>query len=182
MTSSPAPSLTVVGTDDRPSSLAIDVPPGTPPEVVRFVERVGETLEQLLVAIAHPAITAPPATAPDSRPDSALRPSDIDRHDDTAARLDLHARSLWRDGKQIHLTHLEFELLAYFTNNPSRAINRSELLDHVWQQPVWPGSSRTVDVHVRRLRGKLGSELRLTTVRGFGYRLDGWGRSSGVRG
>jgi DNA-binding response OmpR family regulator len=64
-------------------------------------------------------------------------------------------------------------LLAYFLRNPSRAISRDELLDNVWNEPAH-FSSRTVDVLSRRLRRKLGPELDLTTVRGFGSRLDGW--------
>ena len=87
--------------------------------------------------------------------------------------LDLRARSAWRHQTEIHLTHLEFELLAYFARNPARAISRDELLDNVWNEPAHFGS-RTIDVHIRRLRRKLGPDLRLTTVRGFGYRLDGW--------
>ena len=147
--------LSVVGADDHPSALVIDIPAGTSPAVWRLVEQVGATLEELFAAVAdQPQVT-------ENKTEAA------------ATCLDLKARSVSRNHDEIHLTRLEFELLAYFARNPSRAINRDELLDNVWNEPAH-FSSRTIDVHIRRLRRKLGSGLRLTTVRGFGYRLDGW--------
>jgi DNA-binding response OmpR family regulator len=52
-------------------------------------------------------------------------------------------------------------------------VTRTELMDRVWNYQV-AASDRTVDVHVRRLRRKLAGTLRLATVRGYGYRFDGW--------
>jgi DNA-binding response OmpR family regulator len=76
------------------------------------------------------------------------------------------------DGVELSLTRLEFRLLSFFVNNPGRAYTRDEILAEVWGDDRLCGS-RTVDVHVRRLRVKLreiGPQIR--TVRGVGYRLD----------
>ena len=76
------------------------------------------------------------------------------------------------DGAELNLTRLEFRLLSFFVNHPGRAYRRDEILAEVWGDDRLCGS-RTVDVHVRRLRVKLretGPQIR--TVRGVGYRLD----------
>jgi DNA-binding response OmpR family regulator len=91
----------------------------------------------------------------------------------STVRLDHEARRLVLDGDEVPLTHLEFELLAYLVRNKGRAVTRTELMERVWNYQV-AVSDRTVDVHVRRLRRKLVGTLRLTTVRGYGYRFDGW--------
>jgi DNA-binding response OmpR family regulator len=91
--------------------------------------------------------------------------------------LDHAARRLVLDGNEVPLTHLEFELLGYLVRNQARAVTRTELMERVWNYQV-SVSDRTVDVHVRRLRRKLAGRLRLTTVRGYGYRFDGWSDSA----
>jgi hypothetical protein len=93
--------------------------------------------------------------------------------DSIAVHLDHAARRLVIAGDEVPLTHLEFELLAYLVRNKSRAVTRTELMERVWNYQV-AASDRTVDVHVRRLRRKLAGALRLATVRGYGYRFDGW--------
>jgi DNA-binding response OmpR family regulator len=95
----------------------------------------------------------------------------------STVRLDHVARRLVVDGIEVPLTHLEFELLAYLLHNKGRAVTRTELMEQVWNYQV-AASDRTVDVHVRRLRRKLPGTLRLTTVRGYGYRFDGWGETA----
>ncbi len=70
----------------------------------------------------------------------------------------------------VALTTREFDLLAFLVAHLGRALSRQELLDGVWG-PGWFGDERTVDVHVRQLRKKLGPELPLVTVWGLGYRL-----------
>ncbi len=70
----------------------------------------------------------------------------------------------------VALTTREFDLLAYLTTNRGLALTRRQLLDGVWGQG-WYGDERTVDVHVRQLRKKLGDALPLATVWGVGYRL-----------
>jgi DNA-binding response OmpR family regulator len=71
----------------------------------------------------------------------------------------------------VALTTREFDLLAYLASNRSLVLSRRRLLDGVWGEG-WYGDERTVDVHVRQLRKKLGETLALATVWGVGYRLD----------
>ena len=70
----------------------------------------------------------------------------------------------------VPLATREFDLLAFLVANQGLALSRQQLLDGVWG-PQWFGDERTVDVHVRQLRKKLGTDLPLTTVWGVGYRL-----------
>jgi DNA-binding response OmpR family regulator len=70
----------------------------------------------------------------------------------------------------VSLTAREFDLLAYLMAHRGLALSRRQLLDGVWGGD-WYGDERTVDVHVRQLRKKLGDALPLTTVWGVGYRL-----------
>jgi DNA-binding response OmpR family regulator len=70
----------------------------------------------------------------------------------------------------VAFTSREFDLLAYLVANAGLALSRRQLLDGVWGEG-WYGDERTVDVHVRQLRKKLGHALPLTTVWGVGYRL-----------
>ena len=85
-------------------------------------------------------------------------------------------------GNPLDLTYREFELLKYLATNPGRVFTRSHLLAEVWGYDYF-GGTRTVDVHVRRLRAKLGSEYDqlIGTVRGVGYKLDPEGPSRGPR-
>lgn len=70
------------------------------------------------------------------------------------------------------LTYMEYELLKFLVENPARVWSREQILSKVWGYDYF-GGSRTVDVHVRRLRAKLGEERRswITTVRSVGYRF-----------
>jgi len=75
-------------------------------------------------------------------------------------------------GKLLDLTYKEFELLKYLAQHPGRVFTRSQLLQEVWGYDYF-GGTRTVDVHVRRLRAKLGAEYEVLigTVRNVGYRF-----------
>jgi DNA-binding response OmpR family regulator len=84
--------------------------------------------------------------------------------------VDTGRREVLRGGTVVALTTREFDLLAYLASNQGLALSRRQLLDGVWGEG-WYGDERTVDVHVRQLRKKLGDELPLTTVWGVGYRL-----------
>ena len=72
----------------------------------------------------------------------------------------------------LDLTFKEFELLKYLAQHPGRVFSRAQLLQEVWGYDYY-GGTRTVDVHVRRLRAKLGSdhETLIGTVRNVGYRF-----------
>ena len=74
------------------------------------------------------------------------------------------------NGEPLDLTYLEYALLSFLATHPGRTYSRDTLLRRVWGFDYY-GGSRTVDVHVRRIRAKLGPELaqRLETVRGVGY-------------
>ena len=75
-------------------------------------------------------------------------------------------------GKPLDLTYKEFELLRFFASHPSRVFTREQLLSEVWGYDYF-GGTRTVDVHVRRLRAKLGElEQLIGTVRNVGYRFN----------
>ena len=81
-------------------------------------------------------------------------------------------------GRTLDLTFKEFELLRYLNENPNRVFTREQLLSEVWGYDYF-GGTRTVDVHVRRLRAKLGEhESLIGTVRNVGYRLDPEGHGS----
>jgi DNA-binding response OmpR family regulator len=76
-------------------------------------------------------------------------------------------------GETLDLTFKEFELIAYLAQRPGRVCSRSALLSEVWGYDFF-GGTRTVDVHVRRLRAKLGNEAHMIeTVRNVGYRFAG---------
>ena len=78
---------------------------------------------------------------------------------------------VWRDdGTEVALAAQELALLDVFVRNEGVVLSRRQLLDLAWGSD-WIGDPRTVDVHVRQLRRKLGDDLPLVTVRGFGYRL-----------
>ena len=75
-------------------------------------------------------------------------------------------------GRALDLTYMEYELLRFFATNPGRVLTRETLLNRVWGYEYY-GGARTVDVHVRRLRAKLGEEHAhlISTVRSVGYRF-----------
>jgi DNA-binding response OmpR family regulator len=76
-----------------------------------------------------------------------------------------------RDGEPVALTPTEMRLLLRFAASPGTVLSRDILLESVWNYQ-WGGDSRVVDVHVQRLRNKIGADL-IETVRGFGYKLLG---------
>jgi DNA-binding response OmpR family regulator len=99
---------------------------------------------------AHPALPAAPE-----------RGLDIDRH----------AHRVRVDGRPVELSYREFELLAFLAEHPGRVFGRRQLVSSVWNGA--DVGSRTVDVHVRRLRMKLGRYAAgIVTVRNVGYRYE----------
>jgi DNA-binding response OmpR family regulator len=93
---------------------------------------------------------------------------------DDGLTVDVAARRAMLGGQELALTGREFDLLAFFIQNPGRAFTRSELLEHVWDWSF--GDHSTVTVHVRRLREKVEADptspSRIATVWGVGYRYD----------
>lgn len=90
--------------------------------------------------------------------------------------IDLKSQKVFKDGLEIELTPTEFSILKIFMNNPDKAFSRDELLDSVWGEDYF-GETKTVDVHIRRLREKIednpSQPIFIETVWGFGYRWQG---------
>ena len=88
--------------------------------------------------------------------------------------VDLPAREVRVDGREVELTRTEFDLLAALAGRPRTAFGRRQLIDTVWGQE-WVGDEHLVDVHVGHLRRKLGDDVGsarfVRTVRGIGYRM-----------
>ena len=99
-----------------------------------------------------------------------------ENHDDVLHHRDLELNTATYQatvaGEPRDLTYMEYELLRFFVENPGRVWSREQILSKVWGYDYF-GGSRTVDVHVRRLRAKLGEERSswITTVRSVGYRF-----------
>ncbi|MEY2467578.1 MAG: hypothetical protein QOF21_276 [Actinomycetota bacterium] len=87
-----------------------------------------------------------------------------------ALEIDLARREVAINDEPVTLATREFDLLAYFVSHPGLVLSRQQLLDGVWGAG-WYGDERTVDVHVRQLRRKLGDSFPLVTVWGVGYRF-----------
>jgi len=87
-----------------------------------------------------------------------------------AVVVDRAAHEVSVDGRRVTLTAKEFALLAFLAANRGRVYSREILLARVWGSR-YEGGARTVDIHVRRLRAKLGDALPLETLRGAGYKL-----------
>ena len=90
-------------------------------------------------------------------------------------RMDVERHVVTVDGQAQRLPLKEFELLEMFLRNPGRVLTRGQLIDRVWGSD-YVGDTKTLDVHVKRLRAKLepdpGEPKYLVTVRGLGYKLD----------
>jgi DNA-binding response OmpR family regulator len=84
--------------------------------------------------------------------------------------IDLGARRVLVAGNDVGLTTKEFEILAVLAARPGTAVSRQQLMDEVWGD-AYLAVSRSLDVHLTGLRGKLDRPGLLTTIRGFGYRL-----------
>ena len=86
--------------------------------------------------------------------------------------LNQEERTVMIAGERVHLTYKEFEVLRYFLSHPGITFSRDQLFTEVWGED-YVGESRTVDMHIRTLRQKLGPYgERIETVRNVGYRMD----------
>lgn len=97
---------------------------------------------------------------------------DVDTINASGVVIDESSYSAKVHGKPLDLTYKEFELLKFLAQHPGRVFSRDQLLSEVWGYDYF-GGSRTVDVHIRRLRAKLGDlEGLISTVRNVGYRFN----------
>ena len=85
--------------------------------------------------------------------------------------VDDRVRGLRMGAEEISLTHKEYDLLLFFARNPGTALYRETIYEHVWGGEYSYGS-KTVDLHIQRLRKKVGWENRLLAVNKVGYRLE----------
>ncbi|MFC6089991.1 winged helix-turn-helix domain-containing protein [Saccharothrix lopnurensis] len=137
-----------------------------PSRAVEDAERLADALRAALdlpeaeVVVGSPVRELPVRELPGRRAEPALR-------------VLVDSRRVLRRGRSVELTRLEFDLLHHLCTHPRQVHRRAALMN-----TVWGGTStvdtRTVDVHVRRLRRKLGDAASfITTVRGVGYRVEG---------
>ncbi|GAB3842649.1 hypothetical protein GCM10028800_02930 [Nesterenkonia populi] len=129
----------------------------------------GTDLEVVRQALGDPTVANRPAEAPTAPQSPAPQPTTSN-----GVLIDLARREVRLDGEGLNLTYKEFELLNYLVDNSTRTVGREELLKTLWrsmddeQMP----NERTIDVHIRRLRSKLGRLANtVRTVRGQGYRF-----------
>ncbi len=91
-------------------------------------------------------------------------------------RMDIERHIVKVDGDPVALPLKEFDLLEYLMRNKGRVLTRGQLIDRVWGAD-YVGDTKTLDVHVKRLRSKIETDpanpVRLVTVRGLGYKLEG---------
>jgi DNA-binding response OmpR family regulator len=111
-----------------------------------------------------------------SGPDGAAAAADTAPADEPVLRfgdleVDTEGMEVRKGGAHVALTPTEMRLLLEFSHAPGTVLSRDRLLERVWDYG-WGGDTRVVDVHVQRLRGKIGQD-RIETVRGFGYKLRG---------
>ena len=105
-----------------------------------------------------------------------LRRTEPEQRSDTCSagpiHVDLNRHVVTVDGKNVALTFKEFELLCYLMENKGMVLTRDQLLSKIWGYD-FDGETRTVDVHIRTLRQKLGEASRcIETIRGVGYKLE----------
>jgi DNA-binding response OmpR family regulator len=102
--------------------------------------------------------------------DGGLRAGELIQYGPLVLNLETYEAVV--DSRQIDLTYMEYELLKFLASHPGRVFTREVLLNRVWGYEYY-GGARTVDVHVRRLRSKLGEENAnlIQTVRSVGYRF-----------
>ncbi|MEU1753960.1 winged helix-turn-helix domain-containing protein [Micromonospora matsumotoense] len=140
------------------------------PRLARLVDLLGELVETGEGAVRFSEPTAPRLLSSVPRPTPATgEPTPADDDPDTL-RILAGTRVVRQGDREIPLTRIEFDLLLFLAEHPHRVFTRLQLLASVWGYEH--AVARTVDVHVRRLRAKLGADAPLvTTVYGVGYRL-----------
>jgi DNA-binding response OmpR family regulator len=98
-----------------------------------------------------------------------------DTYENGRLRIDFASYEVWLDGRAVHLSLRDFELLRFFVRSPNRVYDREVILKLVWGNATHV-TLRTVDVHVRRLRVRIERDAAnpelIVTVRGVGYRFN----------
>ena len=126
-------------------------------------------IDDVLLATAGPAETDARVRLALARRDAVAEPSRVQA---SGVTIDEQSYSAKLRGRPLDLTYKEFQLLHFLATHPSRVFTREQLLSEVWGYDYF-GGTRTVDVHVRRLRAKLGDlDSLIGTVRNVGYRFN----------
>ncbi|HET7139839.1 MAG TPA: winged helix-turn-helix domain-containing protein [Arthrobacter sp.] len=124
----------------------------------------GSALDVVRSTFGDPTVNAQKRTETSRLQPQDPRPSGV--------LIDLARREVALDGESLNLTFKEFELLNYLVENGTRTVGRDELLEGLWRNAEEVPNERTIDVHIRRLRSKLGRLANtVRTVRGQGYRF-----------
>ena len=127
-------------------------------------DAVGTPLDVVRSTFGDPTVAARQRQETARIPAADQRPSGV--------LIDLARREVHLDGDTLNLTFKEFELLNYLVENGTRTVGRDELLEGLWSNADEIPNERTIDVHIRRLRSKLGRlSNTVRTVRGEGYRF-----------
>ncbi|AXQ57551.1 winged helix-turn-helix domain-containing protein [Streptomyces koyangensis] len=149
-----------------PGATWLPAPPHTLPSLPGRPPMIGYLV---LVPAGEVPLAAPPVPEPaPATPAEVAAARDGEGH---PVRVDPQRRTAFVDGRPLELTYLEFELLAHLVRHPHRVHTRDQLVTTVWGYGH-VGDGRTVDVHIARLRRKLGAEYRrsIQTVRRVGYK------------
>ncbi|GAA1546555.1 DNA-binding response OmpR family regulator [Microbacterium ginsengiterrae] len=126
-------------------------------------------IDDVLLAEAGPAEADARIRLAIARYEASAEPSRVQA---SGISIDEQSYSAKLHGKPLDLTYKEFQLLHFLATHPSRVFTREQLLSEVWGYDYF-GGTRTVDVHVRRLRAKLGDQEQIIgTVRNVGYRFN----------
>ena len=126
-------------------------------------------IDDVLLATAGPAEIDARVRLALARRDEVAEPARVQASGGT---IDEQSYSAKLHGRPLDLTYKEFQLLHFLATHPSRVFTREQLLSEVWGYDYF-GGTRTVDVHVRRLRAKLGDQEQIIgTVRNVGYRFN----------
>lgn len=126
-------------------------------------------IDDVLLTDAGPAETDARIRLAIARAEATAAPTRVQA---SGVSIDEQSYSAKLHGKPLDLTYKEFQLLHFLATHPSRVFTREQLLSEVWGYDYF-GGTRTVDVHVRRLRAKLGDQEQIIgTVRNVGYRFN----------
>ncbi|MCK3770884.1 response regulator transcription factor [Microbacterium aerolatum] len=126
-------------------------------------------IDDVLLSDAGPAETDARIRLAIARAESTAAPTRVQA---SGITIDEQSYSAKLHGRPLDLTYKEFQLLHFLATHPSRVFTREQLLSEVWGYDYF-GGTRTVDVHVRRLRAKLGDQEQIIgTVRNVGYRFN----------
>jgi len=165
----PAPGALVARLRDHEDLCEVPLVAALDPEHLASAASLGDVQELLVRPFASGELEARVARA--RRQVNGVEDGDVVRVG--SLELNVATYQVAIAGKPVSFTYMEYELLKFLVTHPGRAFSRESLLSAVWGYDYY-GGARTVDVHVRRVRAKLGLEhaARIKTVRSVGYRFE----------